>query len=71
MKMKTVLKMDPHRILSDVQVVEIWHNNQLLGTVVGADGPGVRIISKYLRNSYDHIVISAVEPPCLEVKLVP
>jgi hypothetical protein len=48
-----------------------WHDGTLIGTVVGADGPGVRIISKYLRNSGDAIRISLGDTPALEVALGP
>ncbi len=69
--MKTQLRSVPHSILRDEVIIEIWHNGQFIGTIAGADGPGVRIISKYLTNSADAITI-AVEPiPVLEVKLQP
>lgn len=45
--MKTELRLVPHSILPDTQVVEIWHGNQFIGTIAGDDGPGVRIISKF------------------------
>lgn len=44
---KSKLKVDPHHLLADDQVVEVWHEDELVATVYGADGPGVRIISKY------------------------
>jgi hypothetical protein len=69
--MKTQLRLVPHLVLPDTQVVELWHDGTLIGTVVGADGPGVRIISKYLRNSGDAIRISLGDPPALEVALGP
>jgi hypothetical protein len=67
--MKTQLRLVPHLVLPDAQVVELWHDGTLIGTVVGADGPGVRIISKYLRNSGEAIRISLGDPPALEVAL--
>lgn len=45
--MKTELRLKPHYVLPGPQIVEIWHDGKLIGTVTGADGPGVRIISKY------------------------
>lgn len=45
--MKTKLEMGIHSILPGQNVIEIWYGNQMIGTVTGADGPGVRIISKY------------------------
>lgn len=68
--MKTELRMRPH-LVDDRAVIELWHDGQFIGTVVGAEGPGVRIISKYLRNSGDAIRIDLEEPPALEVSLAP
>ena len=45
--MKTILRLAPHSVLPGANVVELWHDGRLIGTVAGADGPGVRIISKY------------------------
>lgn len=69
--MKTVLRARAHHIVGEATVFEIWHDGVFLGTVVGADGPGVRVVSKYLTNSHDAIRIVCVEPPVLEVRLEP
>lgn len=69
--MKTQIRVVKHLVLTDADVVELWHDGQFIGTVVGADGPGVRIISKYLRNSGEAIRINVGEPPALEVVLKP
>lgn len=45
--MKTALILCQHATLPDQQMVELWHNGQLIGAVYGADGPGLRIISKH------------------------
>jgi hypothetical protein len=45
--MKTELRTAPHTIVEGAVVVEIWHDGQFIGQVVGADGPGVRVISKH------------------------
>ena len=29
------------------QVIELWHDGQFIGQVCGADGPGVRVITKH------------------------
>jgi hypothetical protein len=69
MKMKTELRLSDHQVLPGAKVVELWHDGLFIGQVVGADGPGVRIVSKYLTNNSEDIVI-VVEPiPVLEVKL--
>lgn len=44
---KTRLCVVPHSVLVGHFVVELWHGARLIGTVVGADGPGIRVISKY------------------------
>ena len=52
--MKTELRLAPHSINPGQQVVEVWHNGQFIGEVTGADGPGVRVISKHpLMTSHD------------------
>lgn len=45
--MKTQLVVAPHLVLPGQTVVEIWYSGELIGTVAGADGPGVRVISKH------------------------
>lgn len=40
--MKTELRLRPG---SNQVVVELWHDGDLIGTITGAYGPGVRIIS--------------------------
>ena len=45
--MKSELRVDAHSITDGALVVEVWYANELLATVYGADGPGVRVISKH------------------------
>ena len=45
--MKTELRVKPHSVLPGQSVIELWHDGQLIGTVAGADGPGVKIITKH------------------------
>jgi hypothetical protein len=45
--MKTELRLSPHALIAGQQVVEIWHDGKFIGEVTGADGPGVRVISKH------------------------
>ena len=47
MKPKTELRKRKHRLLKGHATIEIWYNGRCLGTVTGADGPGVRVISQY------------------------
>ena len=45
--MKTELRLAPHSTLPGHQVIELWHDGQFIGQVCGADGPGVRVLSKH------------------------
>ena len=45
--MKTQFRVAPHSTLPGQLELELWHDGQLIGTVTGADGPGVRVPSKY------------------------
>lgn len=45
--MNTELRAVPHAFLPNCDCAEIWHDGKLIGTIYGADGPGVRIITKY------------------------
>jgi hypothetical protein len=44
---KTELRVAKHSVLPGQFIVEFWHDWQLFGQVCGADGPGVRVLSKY------------------------
>lgn len=52
--MKTELRQRPHNLVPGAQVFEIWYGGALIGQVTGADGPGVRIISKYSHGARHH-----------------
>jgi hypothetical protein len=39
--MKTELRLLPHALVPGERVIELWHDGQFVGTVTGADGPGV------------------------------
>lgn len=45
--MKSELRLQPHSELRREQVIEIWHNGEFIGAVYGADGPGIRIVTKH------------------------
>lgn len=45
--MKSELKLAPHTRLPGAQVIEVWFGGKLIATVTGADGPGVRVLSKH------------------------
>ena len=45
--MKTELRAVPHSIVPGAVIFEVWHDGQFIATVTGADGPGVRVISKH------------------------
>ena len=63
--MKTHLRITPHSVPPGANVVEIWHDGKLIGTLAGADGPGVRIISKYA------VTALAVDDLLTEVRIDP
>lgn len=44
---KSKLKLKPHTLIPEQDVVEVWYKNALVATVSGADGPGVRVITKH------------------------
>lgn len=44
---KSQLRLKPHNYLPGEQLIEIWWDGKFIGTVTGADGPGIRVISKY------------------------
>jgi hypothetical protein len=54
--MKTTLRLAPHSILPGAQVIELWYGAEFIGQVTGADGRGVRVVSKYTLH------VSAVDP---------
>jgi hypothetical protein len=45
---KTELRLADHSILPGQKVIEVIHGGRLLCTITGADGPGVRIVSKHI-----------------------
>ncbi|HKI30303.1 MAG TPA: hypothetical protein VKA46_00325 [Gemmataceae bacterium] len=45
--MKSELRIGEHALIPGAVVVEIWHDGLFIGQVTGADGPGVRVLSKY------------------------
>lgn len=49
--MKAELKLMPHDVLKEPfrkhNCVEVWWQGKLIGMVYGADGPGIRFMSKY------------------------
>ncbi len=68
--MKTELRLAPHAILPGQQVVEVWHDGQFLGQVVGADGPGIRVLTKH---ALAIALARQLAPPlqCLTVQIDP
>lgn len=51
--MKTELRLAPHTVLPGANVIEIWYHGHLIGQVTGAEGPGVRVFSKYQIESHE------------------
>lgn len=65
--MKTELRMAAHQIYPGATVVEVWWNGQFLAEVTGADGPGVRVITKHGVN----LAVAHDGPIVVEVGIVP
>jgi hypothetical protein len=45
--MKAELRFRKHSILPDKNIFEVWYDGKFIAEVVGADGPGVRLLSKH------------------------
>lgn len=45
--MKTELRAVPHTIVPGTTIFEVWHDDQFIASITGAEGPGVRILSKH------------------------
>ena len=45
--MKSELRLVQHKELPDHAVIEVWHDGEFIAAVYGADGPGVRVVSKH------------------------
>jgi len=43
----TELRLPPHTLNPGAAVVELWHDGRFIGQVTGADGPGVRLVTKH------------------------
>jgi hypothetical protein len=74
---KTELRPTPHKELEGHYSIELWHEGQFIGTVVGADGAGIRILTRRTIETHDlrDRILSAVPviewdvPNVLEVRL--
>jgi hypothetical protein len=64
--MKSKLECVPHALISEDNAVEIWYGGEMVATVYGADGPGVRVISKHQM----HIVRGGPEARLHSVKVI-
>lgn len=69
--MRAQLRLRPHNFSAGDMIIEVWHNGVFLATITGTDGPGVRVISKYIRNTSDAITIEVVEPTTINISLDP
>ncbi|MCI0741056.1 MAG: hypothetical protein L0Y72_18585 [Gemmataceae bacterium] len=63
--MKSELRAVPHSVLPDQFVFEVWYDGRFIATVAGADGPGVRIITKHPLEPFR----VAGKPNILEVRI--
>jgi hypothetical protein len=68
--MRTELRVKPHTVLIGQSVYELWHNGEFIGQVTGADGAGVRVISKHpLTVTHTSGDGTAAQPDVVTVKL--
>lgn len=44
---KSRLKLKDHTLRGEDKVIEVWHHDELIATVTGADGPGIRVHTKH------------------------
>ena len=44
---KAELRAVAHSIVAGQTIFEVWHNGKFIATITGADGAGVRIVSKH------------------------
>jgi hypothetical protein len=44
---KSKLKLKAHMLVAGEDSVEVWYEDTFIAAVYGADGPGVRVISKH------------------------
>lgn len=44
--MKAELRLNPHQVLRS-DVVEVWYGGEMIATIYGWDGPGIRVITKH------------------------
>jgi hypothetical protein len=63
--MRTELRAAPHSAIHLAIVFEVWHDGKFLAAITGADGPGVRVISKHPMKA----TIEEGHPKVVEVKI--
>ena len=68
--MKTELRLAPHSTIPGANIIEVRHNGAFIGQVTGADGPGIRLVSKHLVK-LEGPDIEMVDPMVLEIRLRP
>jgi hypothetical protein len=58
--MKAQLICAEHTVTPGQVVVEIWYKGEFIGQVCAADGPGVRVISKYPMTTREESMVTEV-----------
>jgi hypothetical protein len=48
MKRATTFTVQPHSIVPDAQVVEVWRDSEFLATITANDDGGLRVTSRWL-----------------------
>ena len=65
---KVTLRTAPHTRTEDT-VVEIWDGNRMIGVIYPAPR-GIKVISKYIENRPDLLLVEPDEPPAILVNLI-
>jgi len=64
---KSKLELNPHLEIDGEYVIEVTYNGQLIATVCGMDGPGVRVISRHPMST--NFRQYAIPPNVMEVRV--
>lgn len=67
--MKSELRLCDHAVIPDAKVIEVWYAGEFIATVVGADGPGVRVLSKHPMESEYSTPVAGALPGVMRVTI--
>lgn len=67
--MKSELRLCDHAVIPGAKVIEVWYAGEFIATVVGADGPGVRVLSKHPMESEYSTPVAGSLPGVIKVTI--